>query len=60
MAQVFIEETTLSSIGDAIREKGGTSELISPLDMPNAISNLPSGGGGGDIPEEAYTISGSF
>ena len=59
MAQVFIEETTLSSIGDAIREKGGTNELISPLDMPNAIINLPSGGGGGDIPEEAFNLTGS-
>ena len=50
MAKVFIEETTLTSIGDAIRDKAGTNELISPLDMPNAISNLPSGGGGGDLP----------
>ena len=60
MAKVFIEETTLSSIGDAIRDKAGTNELISPLDMPNAIINLPSGGGGGDldIPEEAFTITG--
>ena len=47
MAKVFIEETTLTSIGDAIRDKAGTNELISPLDMPNAIINLPSGGGGG-------------
>ena len=50
MAKVFIEETTLTSIGDAIRDKAGTNELISPLDMPNAIINLPSGGGGGDYP----------
>ena len=57
MAQVFIEETTLTSIGDAIREKGGTNELINPLDMPNAIANLPSGGG--DLPEEALTITGN-
>jgi hypothetical protein len=49
MAKVFIEETTLTSIGDAIREKGGTSELINPLDMPNAITNLPSGGGGIEV-----------
>ena len=56
MAKVFIEETTLSSIGDAIREKGGTNELINPLDMPDAIYTLPSGGG--DIPEEAFTITG--
>lgn len=57
MAKVFIEETTLSSIGDAIREKGGTSELISPLDMANAITNLPSGGS--ELPEEAFNITGN-
>ena len=57
MAKVFIEETTLTSIGDAIRDKAGTNELISPLDMPNAILNLPSGGGG-DLPEEAFNITG--
>lgn len=58
MAKVFIEETTLSSIGDAIRDKGGTNELISPLDMPNAIINLPSGGGG-DIEVEPIVLSGN-
>ena len=57
MAKVFIEETTLTSIGDAIRDKAGTNELIGPLDMPNAILNLPSGGGG-DLPEEAFNITG--
>lgn len=45
MAKVFIEETTLTSIGDAIREKGNTTELINPLNMADAITNLPSGGG---------------
>lgn len=58
MAKVFIEETTLSSIGDAIRNKAGTSELIAPLDMPAAIDAIESGGGGADIPEEAFTITG--
>ena len=46
MSKVFIEESTLTSIGNAIREKGGTTELIAPLDMSAAITNLPSGGGG--------------
>lgn len=55
MAKLFIEETTLSSIGDAIRSKAGTNELISPLDMPNAIINLPSGG---DIEVEPLVIEG--
>ena len=55
MTKLFIEETTLSSIGDAIRSKAGTNELISPLDMPNAIINLPSGG---DIEVEPIVIEG--
>jgi hypothetical protein len=47
MSKVFIEESTLIAIGDSIRSKGGTTALITPLDMPAAITNLPSGGGGG-------------
>lgn len=46
MAKVFIEETTLTSIGDAIRSKTGGSELIAPLDMANEISGITTGGGG--------------
>lgn len=52
MSKVFIEETTLSAIGDAIREKGGTTALIAPLDMPDAITNLPTGTQ--VIPDEAF------
>ena len=58
MSKVFIEEATLSSIGDAIREKAGTTELIAPQDMGTAIKNLPSGGGG-DIEVEPIVLSGS-
>lgn len=43
MSKVFIEESTLTSIGDAIRGKNGTTDLIAPLDMAAAISNLSSG-----------------
>lgn len=46
MSKVFIEESTLTAIGDAIREKNGTTDMIAPLDMATAITNLPSGGGG--------------
>ena len=46
MSKVFIEESTLSSIGDAIRSKTGEAGLIAPLDMATAISNLATGGGG--------------
>lgn len=45
MSKVFIEETTLTAIGDAIREKTASEDLIAPLDMATAISNLSSGGG---------------
>lgn len=35
----------LSAIGDAIREKGGTTEKLTLDAMPTAIANLPIGGG---------------
>lgn len=35
----------LTDVADAIREKGGTSELIQASDFDTAIENLPSGGG---------------
>ena len=46
MSKVSIEESTLSAIGDAIRKKTGESALLSPLDMPTAISSISGGGGG--------------
>lgn len=42
MAKVFIEESTLSAIGDAIREKTGKTDIIPPLNMPTEIKGLPS------------------
>lgn len=58
MSKVFIEESTLTAIGDAIRSKDGSTALIAPLDMAAAITNLPTGGGG-DLPEEALLITGT-
>lgn len=57
----LIEDTTLTAIGDAVRTKGGTSDLIKVSELPNAIINLPSGGGEGgvELPEEAFNITGS-
>lgn len=49
MSKVFIEESTLTNIANAIRDKDGTTDLISPLDMPSKITNLPTGGGGEDV-----------
>lgn len=34
------------AIGDAIREKSGTTELLQPADMPRAILDIVSGDGG--------------
>lgn len=55
MSKVFIEEETLIGIGNAIREKSGTTDLIATTDMATAISNLPSGGG--DIKMEYISYS---
>ena len=56
MSKVFIEDTTLTAIGDAIRGKAGTSDLIDPANMAQEITNLPTGGGGGIDPSDlAFT-----
>lgn len=48
MAKVSIEESTLYAIGDAIREKGGTTAGLNPEgEMPAAIRAIQSGG---DLP----------
>lgn len=45
MANVYLQDSTLTAIGDAIRTKAGNSTLLLPSEMPAAITNLPSGGG---------------
>ena len=59
MSKVFIEETTLTNIGSAIREKTGKSDLIAPGDMPAEIRSIVSGGGGSDIDWPAELVVGS-
>lgn len=44
MTKVVVTDTNLTNIANAIRTKGGTSELIKPSEMATAIENLPSGG----------------
>ena len=56
MANVLVEETSLSNIASAIREKSGGSATYKPGEMAAAISNLPTGGGSED---EILTRSGS-
>lgn len=56
MAKVFIQESTLTAIGDAIRSKTGKTELIDPANMSTEIASITTGGGG--LPEEALNITG--
>ena len=59
MSKYVIEDTTLISIADAVRDKAGTTDTILVSELPTAIANIPTGGGGGgDLPEEALTITG--
>ena len=48
MANVLVEETSLSNIASAIREKNGGSATYKPGEMAAAISNLPIGGSSSD------------
>lgn len=59
MAKVLINETSLSGIAEAIRAKNGSSETYKPSEMAAAIKAIETGGGGGDLPEEALTITGN-
>lgn len=43
MSKVFIEESTLTAIGDSIRDKTGKQDLISPLNMPTEIKSIKGG-----------------
>lgn len=44
MANVFVEESSLQDIADAIRSKNGTQNTYKPSQMADAITDLPSGG----------------
>lgn len=57
MAKVFIEDTTLTAIGDAIRDKEGTTELVPVTDMATRITSLPEGGGGNEPTDEELTFT---
>jgi hypothetical protein len=50
MSKYVIEDTTLVSIGDAIREKDGSTDKILVSELANKIKNIPQGGGGEELP----------
>ena len=47
MANVLVEETSLSNIASAIRVKNGSTAVYKPGEMAAAITNLPTGGSSG-------------
>lgn len=52
----------LTAIGNAIRDKTGSTEKMTLDEMPTAINSITTGGGEGggyDIPDEAFVLSGS-
>ena len=49
MAKIFIEESTLSAIGNSIRAKTGKTNMIPPLSMPTEIESIQTGGGSSTV-----------
>ena len=43
--KAVVTQTTLDAIGQAIIDKGGATEPMTPAQMPAAIQSIPSGGG---------------
>ena len=58
MSKVLVNESSLTGIADAIRGKNGSTDTYKPSEMAAAITAISGGGGGYDIPEEAFVLSG--
>lgn len=59
MSKLTVEDTSLVSVANAIRTKGGTTDaLVFPDGFVDAIGNIQSGGGVGgiEIPTNSYKI----
>lgn len=54
MSTLIIQSETLEDIADAIRTKSGSSDTMTPLEMPSEIENLPTGGGSAEV---AFTVN---
>lgn len=56
MAHRIVDETSLKTVADAIREKAGTSDsLVFPTGFADAIAGIQAGGGGAKIFETDFT-----
>lgn len=60
MSKYVIDSTTLVAIGDAVREKEGTTAPIAVNQLATRISAIETGGGEGgyEIPENAFKLTG--
>ena len=56
MSRIFIDESTLSAIGDAIRSREGSEALIPTTQMAQRITELPTGGTGNTVAENALVL----
>lgn len=58
MSKVLVNESSLTGIANAIRGKNGSTTTYKPSEMAAAITAI-SGGGGPEIPDSAFVISGN-
>lgn len=49
MANVLVQDSSLTAIADAIRAKNGAETTYKPGEMAAAISAIPTGSGGGEV-----------
>lgn len=59
MSLYSIKDTTLTAIGDAIREKNGSTDKYTSEQMADAILAISSGGGGGGEEIEPIVLTGT-
>lgn len=57
MSKVLVNESSLTGIANAIRGKNGSTDTYKPSQMAAAITAIS--GGGPDIPDSAFVISGN-
>ena len=57
MANVLVEETSLTNIANAIRTKNGTTTTYKPSEMATAISAIETGGGGSSAVTKGLIIN---